>query len=73
MQIKRTHQDDSSADTPDAEAQDETSTMQWTLWSLLKLALVTLACGFIAGEHPEHCWPGACPSRDTLCQGLRHP
>ena len=28
--------------------------MQWTLWALLKMALVTLACGFIAGEITMH-------------------
>ena len=50
MQIKRMHQDDSSADIANAEAQDGMSTMQWTLWALSKMALVTLACGFIAGE-----------------------
>lgn len=61
MQIKRAHQDDSSDGAPDAEAQNETSTMQWTLWSLFKLALVTLVCGFIAGEHPEHCCSGIMP------------
>lgn len=51
MQIKRFHQDDSSTDGVDAEAQNDTSTMQWTVWALLKMAFVTLACGFIAGKH----------------------
>ena len=44
------HQDNSTADAVDAEAQDATSTMRWTLWALLKMAIITLVCGFIAGE-----------------------
>ena len=50
LQIKRMHQDDSTADVADAEAQDATSTMRWTLWALVKMAIITLVCGFIAGE-----------------------
>ena len=50
MQIKRTHQTDSSADTTGLEAQNKMSTAHWTLLALLKMAIVTLVCGFIAGE-----------------------
>ena len=50
MQIKRILQDDSSADITGMEAQIKMSTAHWTLLALLKMAVVTLVCGFIAGE-----------------------
>ena len=65
------HQDDSSAGTTGIEAQNKMSTAHWTLMALLKMAVVTLVCGFIAGEWRTDCCHKNCSSHRAVMPGLK--
>ena len=71
MQIKRIHQTDSSTAATGVEARNKMSTTHWTLSSLVKIAIVTLACGFVAGEDRTACCCERYSSQLTVLAGLK--